>query len=1024
MGNLNRHMKNQHPDAFALHTPSAKTAALDTRSPTTADAWRPESQFLAPQCRLKRAWSTGTNPLPAESFHRNDSEHLEVLDETLDNLSALLVETGLDGTASDRKSNLVDDIIRFHVQELGPTTAFEANMCPDLKRMHSESGVYRCTEAGCHSEFNRKYTLAEHVKTHTGERPHLCPVPTCGKRFSTSGNLSRHKRLHGYIEPLKCPVQGCICTFPSNIKLEKHMKFHYESDVKVCLVPGCGKTFSTTGNLNRHRKNHHDAASGCMSPTPSKVAVVGSPTAAEQWIPTTPLDDLMLWSETLTAELDFTETATNQDLLEALESFLDEDDPLLSAKTMLASSDSIINSCGLKRQLSDTSSVHACTEPGCKRQFTRKYTLMEHAKTHTGERTHICPVRTCGKSFSTSGNLSRHKRLHGYIEPLKCPVHGCICTFPSNNKLEKHMKFHYGMANKICVVPGCGKTFTTTGNLNRHLKNQHSHKQEKTPILPVTMDLPAFNHGASSPTSAEQWFSLPTTAVDSLWSEDVPSWTSSSSTELFEDVWNPVLLDTLPTNYNVSPAFYSFPVQPMRRDFLPMPAFQHQYNKSVRCAEPSKPLARKRTHVCPVRSCGKRFTTSGNLSRHKRQHGKIDPLSCPVNGCICEFASTNKLERHLKFHYGGDVKHNRQLEPPHEEAPWGVISPTAITSVATPTQDVDYKTSAETQSPCAGSSDSDSDAPVEPWWSAPSEPGTSAASLDCVWSDDLLDALACILDGGVESKQETASRSHSDAQHEQQQTLSLSHSVKSLGVKRSRPAIHACTEPGCTRRFNRKYTLAEHIKTHTGERPHVCPVRTCGKRFSTSGNLSRHKRLHGYIEPLKCPVQGCICTFPSNNKLEKHMKFHYGSAVKACLVPGCGKTFSTTGNLNRHLKHQHPDLPATQPQLQTQEVTEPPVVVTVPHSHERGTVARIELNGACLQASRDDVLAAADHGSATTDAAAVRATNAARYLLAYALVLGSVRGRVELRDAGHSRERAARPHRALLKEANEEDFTI
>ncbi|KAG3111515.1 hypothetical protein PI124_g942 [Phytophthora idaei] len=210
-----------------------------------------------------------------------------------------------------------------------------------------------------------------------------------------------------------------------------------------------------------------------------------------------------------------------------------------------------------------------------------------------------------------------------------------------------------------------------------------------------------------------------------------------------------------PTNCNVSPAFYSFPVQPMRRDFLPMPASQHQYNKSIRCAEPSKPLARKRTHVCPVRSCGKRFTTSGNLSHLKRQHGKIDPLSCPVDGCICEFASTNKLERHLKFHYGGDVKVCHAFG--------GVISPTAITSVATPTQDVDYKMSAETQSPCAGSSgesctDSDSDAPVEPWWSAPSEPGTSAASLDCVWSDDLLDALACILDGDVGSKQETASR--------------------------------------------------------------------------------------------------------------------------------------------------------------------------------------------------------------------------------------------------------------------------
>jgi uncharacterized Zn-finger protein len=209
---------------------------------------------------------------------------------------------------------------------------------------------------------------------------------------------------------------------------------------------------------------------------------------------------------------------------------------------MSPSTTPIAKACGLKRQLSDASDVHACTAPGCKRPFTRKYMLVEHAKTHTGERPHVCPVRTCGKRFSTSGNLSRHKRLHGYIEPLKCPVQGCICTFPSNNKLEKHMKFHYGTANKICVVPGCGKTFTTTGNLNRHLKNQHGQKKQEAP---ATADTPTFNHGASSPTSAEQWFALPATAVDALWSEEVPSWAASSSTVLFEDVWNPVLLDTL-----------------------------------------------------------------------------------------------------------------------------------------------------------------------------------------------------------------------------------------------------------------------------------------------------------------------------------------------------------------------------------------------------------------------------------------------------------------------------------------------
>ncbi|KAE9033042.1 hypothetical protein PR003_g9141 [Phytophthora rubi] len=131
--------------------------------------------------------------------------------------------------------------------------------------------------------------------------------------------------------------------------------------------------------------------------------------------------------------------------------------------------------------------------------------------------------------------------------------------------------------------------------------------------------------------------------------------------------------------------------------------------------------------------------------------------------------------------------------------------------------------------------------------------------------------------------------------------------TESIGIaaKPLTPTGHRCTEPGCDRHFNRKYTLIEHVKTHTGEKPHVCPVKTCGKRFTTSGNLSRHKRLHGYIEPLECPVEGCLSSFSSNNKLEKHMKFHLGSAVQVCTINHCGKTFSTTGNLNRHIKHQH-----------------------------------------------------------------------------------------------------------------------
>ncbi|PVU90558.1 hypothetical protein BB561_004820 [Smittium simulii] len=91
-------------------------------------------------------------------------------------------------------------------------------------------------------------------------------------------------------------------------------------------------------------------------------------------------------------------------------------------------------------------SEYICLIRNCsrlRRPFQKRQKLLNHLRTHTGERPYPCKFRNCNKRFARLDSLKSHEKTHLCFRQYECPFKDCKKVFMHQKLLENHKQSHF-----------------------------------------------------------------------------------------------------------------------------------------------------------------------------------------------------------------------------------------------------------------------------------------------------------------------------------------------------------------------------------------------------------------------------------------------------------------------------------------------------------------------------------------------------------------------------------------------------